>query len=429
MNRYAILVSVIILAGCAGAEPTPCVDADADGYGDGCTLGLDCRDDDPAIHPGAPEACEGADSDCDGTIDEGCGCVDGQVEACGSDVGECRAGTATCAGGALGACVGAIEAAVEICDGGADEDCDGTIDEDCACTTGAERPCGSDVGECSAGVQRCAAGSWSACEGGVGPSLEACDGALDEDCDGVADDGCDCVDGATRACGSDVGACSAGTQTCEGGAWRACMGAIGPAPEICEGREDESCDGAVDEGCDCTDGATRACGSDTGACSAGTQTCAAGTWGLCDGAIDPVAEIGIDQLLKRAPPFAVRRGEAVIVDQRMKAVAPPVPDVPNEGTLMEQLTVLCEEPVAQPVVQRLAWAARVCEQSRQFCRRPLPAEGFRQDNREPLLGRHLPLKSRETYNTIRVREFLQSIRTQYGEGGQIKAMFARPVES
>ena len=76
-------------------------------------------------------------------------------------------------------------------------------------------------------------------------------------------------------------------------------------------------------------------------------------------AVDPVAEIGVDQLLQRAPAFAVRRREAVVVDQRMEAVAPPVPDVPDEGPLMEQLAMLREEAVAQPVVERLAGKAGV----------------------------------------------------------------------
>ena len=78
-------------------------------------------------------------------------------------------------------------------------------------------------------------------------------------------------------------------------------------------------------------------------------------------AVDPVAEIGVDQLLQRPPAFAVRRGEAVVVDERVEAVAPPVPDVPDEGTLMEQLAMLLEEAVAQPVVERLAGVAGLGE--------------------------------------------------------------------
>ncbi len=59
-------------------------DADADGYGDpsssttACAqpsghsaASTDCDDDDPAVNPGAAEACNGMDDDCDGEIDEG----------------------------------------------------------------------------------------------------------------------------------------------------------------------------------------------------------------------------------------------------------------------------------------------------------------------------------------------------------------------
>jgi hypothetical protein len=44
-----------------------------DGDGDGTPDGPDCNDADPAVNPGAVEACNGADDDCDGQVDEGCG--------------------------------------------------------------------------------------------------------------------------------------------------------------------------------------------------------------------------------------------------------------------------------------------------------------------------------------------------------------------
>lgn len=74
-------------AGAAGTEvsdgTTPCatrfVDADGDGVGgdtpaacgEGVPTGGDCDDADPAVFPGAPEACDGVDGDCDGKVDEG----------------------------------------------------------------------------------------------------------------------------------------------------------------------------------------------------------------------------------------------------------------------------------------------------------------------------------------------------------------------
>ena len=45
-----------------------------------------------------------------------------------------------------------------------------------------------------------------------------------------------------------LGACHAGTQTCTGGFWGACVGEVTPASESCNGADD-NCNGMVDEGC------------------------------------------------------------------------------------------------------------------------------------------------------------------------------------
>jgi hypothetical protein len=47
----------------------------------------------------------------------------------------------------------------------------------------------------------------------------------------------------------------------------------------------------------------------------------------------------------------------------MKAVAPTVPDVPDERTLIEQFAVLGKKAIAQPVVERLAAVARLRQQA------------------------------------------------------------------
>ncbi len=267
--------------------------------------GGDCDDRFAAIRPGVDELCDGVDNDCDRIIDEGVtnacgGCGTTPAEQCGNfldddcdgtideaadgcfcdgrtnqpcygaspatlGVGLCRGGVADCAcpggarfctDGAWGACVGQVLPAEEICDG-EDNDCDGRVDEGLrnACgVCGAAEPveiCDGEDNDCDGSVDEYATLTCGSCTAGT--VAETCGNGLDDDCDGSVDESCGCS-AATEACypgapsTRGVGLCTDGLRDCYAGAEgpTACVGAVVPAVEICDG-EDNDCDGRVDE--------------------------------------------------------------------------------------------------------------------------------------------------------------------------------------
>ncbi|MBI5500680.1 MAG: hypothetical protein HY907_10600, partial [Deltaproteobacteria bacterium] len=252
------------------------------------------------------EICDGDDDDCDTLVDEGftkyCNrpggigtptlCADPGETVCDGIDDNCNGATDE---GLLNVCGTCGPVPPETCADSVDNDCDTVVDEGCVgcipevcdgldndCDTVADdgiapRPCGSDVGQCSYGSQSCTGGTWGACIGGQGPVAEACN-SLDDNCDGM-------TDGLTRNCGTDVGVCEFGSQICTMSAWGACTGGYSGSAEVCNLLDDDY-DGATDEG---NPGGGAACGTDVGECARGTMTCTGGTL-VCTGGTSAVPE-------------------------------------------------------------------------------------------------------------------------------------------
>lgn len=125
-------------------------------------------------------------------------------------------------------------------EGGGEAEAESESEDERECLSGMTQPCGSDVGACVAGLQTCdLTGFWTECIGSVEPAVETCDGT-DNDCNGEIDDIL------PEICGSDTGECQTGERICGDGQWSDCVGEILPRAEDCDGL-DNDCNGVADD--------------------------------------------------------------------------------------------------------------------------------------------------------------------------------------
>ena len=152
---------------CDGVTPSTETDDDGDGY-DECA-GLDCDDTNPAVNPVASELCDGLDTNCDGTLpaDESDADADG-FRPCDGDCDDLRPNV--------------NPGATEACDGW-DTDCNAStflpseVDGD----SDGYYPCTYVV---SGGNPAFAGGDCDDTDAAISPgAVEVCDGGIDNDCD------------------------------------------------------------------------------------------------------------------------------------------------------------------------------------------------------------------------------------------------------
>lgn len=190
--------------------PTPCTDADGDGYfaEADCGTGVDCDDSNATVYPFAEEICgDQIDNDCDQDIDEGCGLYY-------EDADEDGFGNADVSVNMRSAPLGYVEdntdcddtdadvnpGAPELCDR-TDNNCNNVIDEGCRYYY--QDVDGDKYGNAAKRIySRICIGGYvrnnADCnddDPGINPAaVEVCYDDMDNNCNGIIDEGCDFPD-------------------------------------------------------------------------------------------------------------------------------------------------------------------------------------------------------------------------------------------
>ena len=264
-------------------------DGDNDGYGVGAGSSLcanpgagfatqagDCNDAVASINPGAVEQCNNIDDNCDGTIDNGVTVSDWYADSDNDGFGNPAVVLSSCSqpAGYVGNdddCNDANAAinptAIEVCDGGVDNDCDGLADDADPSVSPASQStfyadADGDTYGAGAPILACVAPAGTSSQSGdcddtnnaIHPGATETCNLVDDNCNGTIDEGVQSsfyADGdndgygagaAVLACTAPAGHVSSNTDCDDSNS------AINPAAtEVCNDVDDD-CDGLVDEG-------------------------------------------------------------------------------------------------------------------------------------------------------------------------------------